>query len=79
VEGQDAVVGDMVTARPQNRECVSHIAARVSSCFQKTNNHEMQTEEEQVKLTLLIVAIARWNRIQIGFRAVHPMTEDRAA
>ncbi|MEW6271940.1 MAG: carboxymuconolactone decarboxylase family protein [Thermodesulfobacteriota bacterium] len=31
------------------------------------------TEEEQVKLTLLIVAINGWNRIQVGFRAVHPV------
>lgn len=29
-------------------------------------------EEEQVTLTLLIVAINGWNRIQVGFRAVHP-------
>jgi AhpD family alkylhydroperoxidase len=31
------------------------------------------TEEEQVMLTLLIVAINGWNRIQVGFRAVHPV------
>lgn len=37
------------------------------------------TEEEQVKLTLLIVAINGWNRIQIGFRAVHPVEERKAA
>ena len=37
------------------------------------------TEEEQVKLTLLIVAINGWNRIQVGFRAVHPVAENRAA
>jgi AhpD family alkylhydroperoxidase len=36
-------------------------------------------EEEQVKLTLLIVAINGWNRIQVGFRAVHPVAERRAA
>jgi len=36
-------------------------------------------EEEQVKLTLLIVAINGWNRIQVGFRAVHPFEERRAA
>ncbi len=30
------------------------------------------TEEEQVKLTLLIVAINGWNRINVGFHAVHP-------
>ncbi len=37
------------------------------------------TEEEQVTLTLLIVAINGWNRIQVGFRAVHPVQERRAA
>ena len=31
------------------------------------------TEEEQVILTLLIVAINGWNRIQVGFRALHPL------
>jgi len=35
--------------------------------------------EEQVALTLLIVAINGWNRIQVGFRAVHPLEERRAA
>src|SRR5271166_129844 len=30
------------------------------------------TPEEQVALTLMIVAINGWNRIQVGFRAVHP-------
>jgi AhpD family alkylhydroperoxidase len=29
------------------------------------------TEEEQVTLTLLIVAINGWNRVQVGFRGVH--------
>jgi AhpD family alkylhydroperoxidase len=37
------------------------------------------SEEEQVKLTLLIVAINGWNRIQVGFRAVHPLEQRRAA
>jgi AhpD family alkylhydroperoxidase len=37
------------------------------------------SEEEQVKLTLLIVAINGWNRIQVGFRAIHPLEERRAA
>ena len=37
------------------------------------------SEEEQVKLTLLIVAINGWNRLQVGFRAVHPVEERRAA
>ena len=35
--------------------------------------------EEQVKLTLLIVAINGWNRVQVGFRAVHPIEERPAA
>lgn len=30
------------------------------------------TEEEQVKLTLLIAQVNAWNRIKIGFRAAHP-------
>ena len=37
------------------------------------------SEEEQVKLTLLIVAINGWNRIQVGFRAVHPIEQRWAA
>lgn len=37
------------------------------------------TDEEQVKLTLLIVAINGWNRIQVGFRAIHPVEERQAA
>ena len=37
------------------------------------------TEEEQVTLTLLIVAINGWNRIQVGFRAVHPVEQRHAA
>jgi AhpD family alkylhydroperoxidase len=36
-------------------------------------------EEEQVTLTLLIVAINGWNRLQIGFRAVPPVGERQAA
>jgi len=36
-------------------------------------------EEEQVALTLLIVAINGWNRIQVGFRAVHPVEERKTA
>lgn len=32
------------------------------------------SEEEQVKLTMLIGAINIWNRIAIGFRSVHPVT-----
>ena len=30
------------------------------------------TEAERVALTLLIVTINGWNRIQVGFRALHP-------
>jgi AhpD family alkylhydroperoxidase len=37
------------------------------------------TEEEQVTLTLLIVAINGWNRIQVGFRGVHPVGSRQAA
>jgi AhpD family alkylhydroperoxidase len=37
------------------------------------------SEPELVTLTLLIVAINGWNRIQVGFRAVHPVAERRAA
>ena len=37
------------------------------------------SEAEQVALTLLIVTINGWNRIQVGFRAVHPVEEWRAA
>src|SRR5258708_7252045 len=37
------------------------------------------SEEEQVTLTLLIVAINGWNRIQVGFRAVHPVAQRQAA
>lgn len=37
------------------------------------------TEEEQVLLSLLIVAINGWNRIQVGFRGVHPVAKRQAA
>ena len=37
------------------------------------------TDEEQVTLTLLIVAINGWNRLQVGFRAVHPVGEPQGA
>jgi AhpD family alkylhydroperoxidase len=33
----------------------------------------MFTEKEQVNLTLAIGAINVWNRLQVGFRAVHPV------
>jgi AhpD family alkylhydroperoxidase len=36
-------------------------------------------EQEQVTLTLLIVAINGWNRVQVGFRAVHPVEQRQAA
>jgi AhpD family alkylhydroperoxidase len=35
--------------------------------------------EEQVKLTMLIGAINVWNRLAIGFRAVHPVEPQRDA
>ncbi len=37
------------------------------------------SEQEQVILTLLIVAINGWNRVQVGFRAVHPVDQRQAA
>jgi AhpD family alkylhydroperoxidase len=37
------------------------------------------SDEEQVALTLLIVVINGWNRIQVGFRAVHPAEGRKAA
>jgi AhpD family alkylhydroperoxidase len=37
------------------------------------------TAEEQVKLTLLIAQVNAWNRIKIGFRAVHPAEEKKQA
>lgn len=38
------------------------------------------SEAEQVQLTLLIGAINVWNRLQVGFRAAHPVAEkDKAA
>src|SRR5579872_5712009 len=37
------------------------------------------SDEEQVKLTLVIVAINGWNRINVGFRTVHPLEQRRAA
>jgi AhpD family alkylhydroperoxidase len=36
-------------------------------------------DDEIVKLTVLIGAINTWNRIAIGFRAVHPVKETQAA
>ena len=40
---------------------------------------EVFTESEQVSLTLLIGAINTWNRLQVGFRAAHPVATPRAA
>lgn len=38
------------------------------------------SEAEQVNLTLLIGAINLWNRLQVGFRASHPVSaQDKAA
>ncbi|WP_442957109.1 carboxymuconolactone decarboxylase family protein [Phreatobacter sp. AB_2022a] len=37
------------------------------------------TQAEQVKLTLLIGLVNAWNRIKIGFRAVHPAEAKAAA
>jgi AhpD family alkylhydroperoxidase len=37
------------------------------------------TEEEQVKLTLLIGLVNAWNRINIAFRRVHPAEEKKKA
>jgi len=37
------------------------------------------TEQEQVNLTLLIVGINGWNRINVGFRTAHPVAERQAA
>jgi AhpD family alkylhydroperoxidase len=37
------------------------------------------TEQEQVNLTMLIVVINGWNRINVGFRVVHPVAERQAA
>lgn len=37
------------------------------------------TEEESVKLTLLIVAINGWNRIAIGFRSLPEVSKTQAA
>lgn len=36
------------------------------------------TEEEMVKLTLLIGAINIWNRIAVGFRSQHPVVSNAA-
>jgi AhpD family alkylhydroperoxidase len=37
------------------------------------------SEEEQVTLTLLIVAINGWNRVNVAFRSIHPVEQREAA
>ena len=37
------------------------------------------TEDEQVKLTLMVATINAWNRLGVGFRLAPPATESRAA
>jgi AhpD family alkylhydroperoxidase len=37
------------------------------------------SEEEQVKLTMMIAAINGWNRLNVGFRTVHPVNAVRSA
>ncbi len=37
------------------------------------------SEAEQVALTLLVVTINGWNRINVGFRVLHPVEERKAA
>ena len=37
------------------------------------------TEEEQVKLTLMILVINGWNRLAVGFRFVHPVAAPAVA
>lgn len=37
------------------------------------------SEAEQVQLTMLIGAINVWNRLQVGFRAAHPVDKQAAA
>jgi AhpD family alkylhydroperoxidase len=37
------------------------------------------TEKEQVTLTLLIATINGWNRVQVGFRGIHPVKKREAA
>jgi alkylhydroperoxidase family enzyme len=37
------------------------------------------SEEEQIKLTMVIVAINGWNRLNVGFRTIHPVNTARSA
>ena len=46
-------------------------------CYEALRQHF--TKDEQVKLTLLIAQVNAWNRIKIGFRAVHPAEEKKKA
>lgn len=41
--------------------------------------HTQFSPEEQVKVTLLIVTINGWNRVQLGFRGAHPAEKREAA
>jgi AhpD family alkylhydroperoxidase len=54
--------------------CESHAPDEVYQALQA-----QFTPEEQVALTLLIATINGWNRVQIGFRAVHPVAKREAA
>jgi AhpD family alkylhydroperoxidase len=45
--------------------------------YQTLQEHFSQAE--QVALTLVIVAINGWNRVQVGFRAIHPIAKHEAA
>jgi AhpD family alkylhydroperoxidase len=47
------------------------------SSYKEVSQHF--TEKERVLLTLLIVAINGWNRIQVGFRGVHPVNGEKPA
>jgi AhpD family alkylhydroperoxidase len=37
------------------------------------------SEDEQIKLTMMIIAINGWNRLNVGFRTVHPVGAARSA
>jgi AhpD family alkylhydroperoxidase len=37
------------------------------------------SEEEQIKLTMMIIAINGWNRLNVGFRTIHPVNAARSA
>ena len=46
-------------------------------CYEEVRQHF--SEEEVVKLTLLLAAINAWNRIGISFRSIHPVKAAIAA